>query len=75
MPTLWTPSRDERPPVLPTFLGFRLMVLLGGVMLILTLMGVIYSMRGSLETHRLFLTIMLFSIPMPYIAGQLGRML
>ena len=29
-------------------------------------------MRGSLENHPLFLTIMLFSIPMPYIAGQLG---
>ena len=64
--------RDERPPVLPTFLSFRLMILLGAVMLILALMGVIYSMRGTLETHRLFLTIMLFAIPLPYIAGQLG---
>ncbi len=64
--------RDERPPVLPILLGFRFMILFGGIMLVLALMGVIYSMRGSLENHPLFLTIMLFSIPMPYIAGQLG---
>jgi cytochrome d ubiquinol oxidase subunit I len=64
--------REERPPVLPTFLSFRLMVGLGFAMILLSIMAVVYSLRGTLEIHPLFLKIMLFSIPLPYIAGQLG---
>jgi cytochrome d ubiquinol oxidase subunit I len=41
-------------------------------MLLLAIIAVIYSKRGTLEMHPLFLTIMMFSIPLPYIAGQLG---
>ncbi len=64
--------KELRPPVLPTFLSFRIMILLGFVLIVLALIGVIMVKRGTLERHRLFLTIMLFSIPLPYIAGQLG---
>ena len=64
--------REERPPVLPTFWSFRLMTLMGFAMLLMAIMAVTYVARGTLETHRLFLTLMLFSIPLPYIAGQLG---
>jgi cytochrome bd ubiquinol oxidase subunit I len=64
--------KDERPPVVPTLVGFRVMILLGGVLLLLALLGTIFSKRGTLESHRLFLTLMLFSIPLPYIAGELG---
>jgi len=64
--------REERPPVLPTFLSFRTMVGLGFAMILLTITAVVYSLRGTLEIHPLFLKIMLFSIPLPYIAGQLG---
>jgi cytochrome d ubiquinol oxidase subunit I len=64
--------KEERPPVLPTFLSFRIMVGLGFIMLLMTIVAVIYSKRGTLELHPLFLKIMLFSIPLPYVAGQLG---
>ena len=64
--------RDERPPVLPTFWSFKFMVGLGFAMLLLSLMAVIYAKRGTLEIHPRFLTIMLFAIPLPVIAGQLG---
>jgi cytochrome d ubiquinol oxidase subunit I len=64
--------REERPPVLLTFWSFRFMILMGFAMLLLAIMAVMYSARGTLETHRMFLTIMLFSIPLPYLAGQLG---
>ncbi len=64
--------REERPPVWPTFLSFRIMVGLGFAMLLITVVAVIYAIRGTLELHPLFLKIMLFSIPLPYIAGQLG---
>jgi cytochrome d ubiquinol oxidase subunit I len=64
--------REERPPVLPTFWSFRFMLALGFAMLLLSIMAVIYAQRGTLEIHPLFLKIMLFAIPLPYIAGQLG---
>jgi cytochrome bd ubiquinol oxidase subunit I len=64
--------RDERPPVMPTFMSFRLMVTLGFLMLLLSLLAVFYAKRNVLEAHPLFLKIMLFSIPLPYLAGQLG---
>ncbi len=64
--------KEERPPVQPTFWSFRIMLALGFAMLLLSVMAVVYSKRGTLELHPLFLTIMLFAIPLPYIAGQLG---
>ena len=64
--------KEDRPPVLPTFWSFKIMLLLGFAMLFLSLLAVVYAKRGTLELHPLFLTIMLFSIPLPYIAGQLG---
>ncbi|MGE5174563.1 MAG: cytochrome ubiquinol oxidase subunit I, partial [Betaproteobacteria bacterium] len=64
--------KDDRPPVMPTFVSFRLMLALGFAMLFMTIMGVVYAKRGTLESHSLFLKLMLFAIPLPYIAGQLG---
>jgi cytochrome d ubiquinol oxidase subunit I len=64
--------KELRPPVLPTFLSFRIMILLGLVLIVLAFIGVVLAKRGTLELHPVFLTIMLFSIPLPYIAGQLG---
>jgi cytochrome bd ubiquinol oxidase subunit I len=64
--------RELRPPVLPTFLSFRLMVALGTLMILISLAGVYFSGKGDLENRTLFLKIALYSLPLPYIAGQLG---
>jgi cytochrome d ubiquinol oxidase subunit I len=64
--------RELRPPVLPTFLSFRLMVGLGTFMLLASMLGFVLSWWGKLEDRTLFLKIMLLSIPAPYIAAQLG---
>jgi len=64
--------RDLRPPVLPTFLSFRLMAGLGLFMVLAALLGSILSRWGKLEDRTLFLKVMLFAIPAPYIAAQLG---
>jgi cytochrome d ubiquinol oxidase subunit I len=64
--------RELRPPVMPTFLSFRLMVGLGTFMLLASLLGAIFSRWGKLEDRTLFLKIMLLAIPVPYLAGQLG---
>lgn len=63
---------EQRPPVLPTFLSFRLMVGLGIFMALASLLGFVLARWGKLEEQTLFLKIMLFAIPLPYIAGELG---
>jgi cytochrome d ubiquinol oxidase subunit I len=62
--------RDERPPVLPVFLAFRGMVALGTYFILITLYGMLR--RNKLLESPLLLKAMLFSIPLPYLAIQLG---
>jgi cytochrome d ubiquinol oxidase subunit I len=65
-------SRDLRPPVAPTFWSFRVMVGLGFYMLFMAALGVWLSKKPNIEDRRFFLKVMLLSIPVPYLAGQLG---
>jgi len=65
-------SAELRPPVLPTYWSFRLMVVMGILMILVSLWGVYLSGKANLEKHRTFLKVALFSLPLPYIAGQLG---
>jgi cytochrome d ubiquinol oxidase subunit I len=65
--------KEERPPVLLTFLSFRGMVALGTYFILVTFVGV--ALRNRLMDNRWFLWVMLFSIPLPYIAIQLGWLL
>jgi cytochrome d ubiquinol oxidase subunit I len=64
--------RDERPPVAPVFFSFRLMVALGLFFVLASLLAVVIATRGTLEANPLFLKLLLYSIPLPYIANQLG---
>lgn len=64
--------RDERPPVLPVFLSFRVMVGLGLLMIFLALVAVVKTVRGKLESSPHFLKVILYSIPLSYIAIQVG---
>ncbi len=65
--------KDERPPVMLTFVSFRLMVGLGTLFILLTLVGLVR--RNRLVDSPNFLKIMLFSIPLPYIAIEAGWVL
>ena len=62
--------KDERPPVLPTFIGFRTMVGLGTLFILLTVYG--WFKRNKLLENPFYLKIMMFSIPLPYIAIEMG---
>lgn len=62
--------KDERPPVLPVFIGFRLMVGIGTLLILLSLYGV--TRRNKLLESPLYLKLMLFAIPLPYIAIEMG---
>lgn len=65
--------KDERPPVLLTFISFRAMVALGTLFPILMIIG--WVKRKRLIESPLYLKIMLFAIPLPYIAIQMGWIL
>ena len=62
--------KDERPPVLLTFVSFRGMVALGTYFILVMIIGV--WRRNQLLESPLYLKLMLYSIPLPYLAIQLG---
>jgi len=62
--------KEERPPVMLTFVAFRVMVGLGFLFGLLTFIG--FLKRNKLEESPWFLRVMLWSIPLPYIALQAG---
>jgi cytochrome bd ubiquinol oxidase subunit I len=64
---------DERPPVLITSFAFKGMVGLGCVFILLT--GIGWFKRNKLLESPKYLKIMLYSIPLPYLAVQLGWLL
>ena len=65
------PAKD-RPPVMEVFLSFRLMVMLGTLFLILSAIAFYLSWKDRLEANPLFLRIMFYAIPLPYLAAQFG---
>jgi cytochrome d ubiquinol oxidase subunit I len=62
--------KDERPPVALTFVAFRTMVGLGFLFALLTVVG--WFKRHKLVESPGFLKVMLYAIPLPYIALQAG---
>lgn len=63
---------DERPPVLMTFATYHIMILLGTVFVIIALWGGYLMFRKGLLANRWFLRVLLWSIPLPYIANEVG---
>jgi len=67
--------KTDRPPVLPVLAGFRGMAGLGMLFMLLALMAFILSRKDRITSISFFLRIMLYSLPLPYIATQLGWIL
>jgi cytochrome d ubiquinol oxidase subunit I len=61
---------EDRPPVALTFVAFRVMVGLGFLFVLLTVVG--WFKRRNLEASPGYLKIMLYAIPLPYLALQAG---
>ena len=64
--------RDDRPPVALTFVSFRLMVGLGFLFVLLTVVG--WFKRHKLDSSPGYLKVMLYAIPLPYLALEAGWM-
>jgi cytochrome d ubiquinol oxidase subunit I len=62
--------KDERPPVLITYSAFKIMVGLGFYFCLMTLIGWFY--RDKLTEKVWYLKALILSIPLPYIAIEMG---
>ena len=60
------------PPFVITFLSFHLMVGLGSFFIALTGLGVFLLVTRRIDNSRLFLRLLIWSIPLPLVACQLG---
>jgi len=65
---------SDRPPLQLTFQSYHLMVLLGLYFIILAGTGLYLLRRGKLESSKGFLKVLVYSIPLPVVASQLGWM-
>ncbi len=65
-------ARANRPPVVPVFFGFRLMVAMWAVMLAMTVWAWLLVARGRLFQSRAWLVASSWSIPAGYIAVSAG---
>jgi cytochrome d ubiquinol oxidase subunit I len=70
IPGLMDFPKENRPPLGITFFSFRLMVALGFLFFLLTFLCRVK--RNSLEANPVLLKIMIYSIPLPYLACALG---
>ncbi len=66
---------DERPPVVLSFISFRLMVILGFYFILFSAIAAYLSYKNMIVESRVFLKIAILSLPLPYIASQLGWIL
>jgi cytochrome bd ubiquinol oxidase subunit I len=64
--------KNDRPPVALTFFSFRLMVALGFLFILLTVVG--WFKRNKLASSPGYLKVMLYAIPLPYLALESGWM-
>ena len=71
-PGIVTVPKDERPPILIPFFGFRIMVAMGVLIWLVSWGGCILSLFGPLERKRAFLWCTFLSFPSGFIAVIAG---
>jgi cytochrome d ubiquinol oxidase subunit I len=62
--------KDQRPPVMLTFISFRVMVGLGTLFIVLA--GLAWLVRNRLTDYPMLLKALVWTIPLPYLAHQFG---
>ncbi|OGV61092.1 MAG: hypothetical protein A2X45_14970 [Lentisphaerae bacterium GWF2_50_93] len=64
--------KDTWPPVNVIFTTFHLMVMLGAAMIAIAVVGGYLQMKRKLVEQRWYLRVLMFAIPLPYLANELG---
>lgn len=63
---------DERPPVFLPFVSYHIMIWLGMLFIIIALAGSYLALRRKLWDSKWYLRVLLYSIPLPYLANEFG---
>ena len=66
---------DVIPEIYGAFYSFHFMVILGFLFILIFSLALIFLFNGTITTQRWFLRVALFSIPLPYLASELGWIL
>jgi cytochrome d ubiquinol oxidase subunit I len=64
--------KDERPPVFLPFAGYHLMILFGLLFILMAVLGVVLVVRKKVADSRWYLKFLMVTIPLPYLANELG---
>jgi cytochrome d ubiquinol oxidase subunit I len=64
--------REDRPPVLLPFAAYHLMILFGLLFILMGAAGVWLLARKKLAASRRYLKLVLFAVPLPYLANETG---
>jgi cytochrome bd ubiquinol oxidase subunit I len=64
--------KDERPPVFLPFAGYHLMIFFGVLFILLGAAGVWLTAKKKLGASRGYLKLLLFAVPLPYLANETG---
>jgi cytochrome d ubiquinol oxidase subunit I len=64
--------REDWPPVNVIFTTFHLMVMCGALLIVISLLGGLLLHKKKLFESRWYLLILLWAVPLPYIANELG---
>jgi cytochrome d ubiquinol oxidase subunit I len=72
VPGLKAFPREDRPPVAVSFWSFHLMFYMGMWMALLAFIGVILWLRQSLGSSKAFLWAAVLTVPIPFIANEVG---
>jgi len=64
--------KEERPPVFLPFASYHLMILFGLLFIALGASGVWLQARKKLPGARCYLKVLLWAVPLPYLANELG---
>ncbi|MGF1526663.1 MAG: cytochrome ubiquinol oxidase subunit I [Candidatus Competibacterales bacterium] len=65
-------AQDTLPPVAPLFWAFRIMVACGFWLLLVFSLAFYFSARRTLENQRWLLRLALVSLPLPWVASEMG---
>lgn len=64
--------KEDHPPIVPTYLTYHAMIGLGSLFALIALIGIALSIRRRLFHSRWYLWILLLSVPLPFIANEVG---
>ncbi len=64
--------KDEKPPLFITYMSYHMMIWLGSLFGLLSAIGAFLIIRKKLFEARWYLTALIFSIPLPLLANEVG---